>query len=82
MAWGPADHPKTFSFSFGRIRKSRQLFFLEMTVGYFCQLAGSYQRLVLSSCLSYIFLIYPIFSQTVQSLSLILWLRVFYLIVN
>ncbi|KRY41008.1 PiggyBac transposable element-derived protein 4 [Trichinella spiralis] len=53
-----------------------------MAVGYFRQLARSYLRLVLSSCLSYIFLIYPIFSQTVQSLSLILWLRVFYLIVN
>ncbi|KRX42151.1 PiggyBac transposable element-derived protein 4 [Trichinella murrelli] len=56
--------------------------FLEMAVGYFCQLARSYLRLVLSSCLSYILLIYPIFSQTVQSLTLILWLRVFYLIVN
>ncbi|XP_003378069.1 40S ribosomal protein S15 [Trichinella spiralis] len=53
-----------------------------MAVGYFRQLARSYLRLVLGSCLSYIFLIYPIFSQTVQSLSLILWLRVFYLIVN
>ncbi|KRY40028.1 PiggyBac transposable element-derived protein 4 [Trichinella spiralis] len=82
VARGPADHPKTFSFCFGRIRKPRQLFFLEMAVGYFRQLARSYLRLVLGSCLSYIFLIYPIFSQTVQSLSLILWLRVFYLIVN
>ncbi|OUC45594.1 hypothetical protein D917_01833 [Trichinella nativa] len=53
-----------------------------MAVGYFRQFARSYLRLVLSSCLSYILLIYPIFSQTVQSLSLILWLRVFYLIVN
>ncbi|KRZ03623.1 PiggyBac transposable element-derived protein 4 [Trichinella zimbabwensis] len=39
-------------------------------------------RLVLSSCLSYIFFIYSIFSQTVQSLSLISWLRVSCLIVN
>ncbi|KRZ80991.1 hypothetical protein T10_9699 [Trichinella papuae] len=56
--------------------------FLEMAIGYFCHLARSYLRLGLSSCLSYIFLIYSIFSQTVQSISLISWLRVFCLIVN
>ncbi|KRX95263.1 hypothetical protein T4E_8534 [Trichinella pseudospiralis] len=37
---------------------------------------------IFSSCLSYIFLIYSIFSPTVQSLMLISWLRVFCLIVN
>ncbi|KRZ65930.1 hypothetical protein T10_12811 [Trichinella papuae] len=56
--------------------------FLEMAIGYFCHLARSYLRLGLSSCLLYIFLIYSIFSQTVQSISLISWLRVFCLIVN
>ncbi|KRZ15438.1 hypothetical protein T11_5373 [Trichinella zimbabwensis] len=56
--------------------------FLEMVIELYCQLARSYLQLVLSSCFSYIFLIYSIFSQTVQSLSLISWLRVFCLIVN
>ncbi|XP_003369868.1 hypothetical protein Tsp_14224, partial [Trichinella spiralis] len=44
--------------------------------------ARSCLRKVLSRCLSYIFLIYLIFSQTGESPSFIFCLRVFHLIVN
>ncbi|KRZ59616.1 hypothetical protein T02_7830 [Trichinella nativa] len=56
--------------------------FLEMVTEFSCHLARSYLPLVLRSCLSYIFLIYLIFSQTDQSLSFISWLRGFSLIVT
>ncbi|KRX83192.1 PiggyBac transposable element-derived protein 4 [Trichinella sp. T6] len=50
-----------------------------------CRIFSSVRAVISATCveqLPFICLIYPIFSQTVQSLSLILWLRVFYLIVN
>ncbi|KRY79843.1 hypothetical protein T4A_9848 [Trichinella pseudospiralis] len=54
--------------------------FLEMVIEFSWQLAQPYLPPVLSSCFSYIFLIYSIFSQTDQSLSVISWQRVLCLI--
>ncbi|KRZ31539.1 hypothetical protein T4B_5893 [Trichinella pseudospiralis] len=56
--------------------------FLEMVIEFSWQLAQPYLPPVLSSCFSYIFLIYSIFSQTDQSLSVISWQRVLCLIYN